>query len=394
MTPPRIFVSAGDVSGDVHGANLIRAILAARPDAQIAGLGGPRMAEAGARLLADTSWFGIIGVGPLLGSFWRYAHLLGRADRFLATWRPDVAVTIDCPGFHFLLGSRLRARRIPTLWYIPPQLWAWAPWRVRKLARRFTRVACVLPHEEEFFREAGVPVRFVGHPVIDHLRGLALDEGFIASLRARPGERLVALMPGSRRQEVGPILARQLAAARAILARHKDCRFVVPLAEPRHRAWDEPAVAASGLPVRIVVGKTHEVERAADLALVASGTATLELAFYGTPMAVFYNVTWTQWHLVGRWLVRTPYLSLPNALAGRRIVPEFIRQRPLGPAEMAEVMRLLEDEGARREVRDALAAVRHRIERSGSSRSAAREVLGLIGMPIPSPPRWRPTFAM
>jgi lipid-A-disaccharide synthase len=248
-------------------------------------------------------------------------------------------------------------------------------------------VACVLPHEEAFFRRAGVPATFVGHPAVDHLRGLALDEAFIGSLRPAGGGPLVALMPGSRRQEVGPILARQLAVARALAARRPECRFVVPLAEARHRGWAEPLAAASGLPVRVVVGRTHEVERAADLALVASGTATLELAFYGTPMAVFYNVTWAQWHLLGRWLVRTPYLSLPNALAGRRIVPEFIRDRPLRPDEVAEVARLLQDPAARREAARALADLRSTLERGRASANAAREVLTLVGTPVPTAAR-------
>ncbi|MCX5653135.1 MAG: lipid-A-disaccharide synthase, partial [Planctomycetota bacterium] len=157
MGHPRIFISAGEASGDLHGAGLIRALRTLAPEAEIVALGGPRMQAAGARLFANTVDFGIIGVLPIFGSFWRYLELLSRTDRFFGAWRPDVAVTIDCPGFHFLLASRMRARRVPLLWYIPPQLWAWAPWRVRKLRRRYTRVACILPHEETFFRNAGVP---------------------------------------------------------------------------------------------------------------------------------------------------------------------------------------------------------------------------------------------
>ncbi len=394
MAPPRIFVSAGDVSGDLHGANLVRAIRRLAPDARIAGLGGPRMARAGARLLADTAWFGIIGVWPLLRTGWRYAALLSRADRFLADWRPDAAVTIDCPGFHFLLGSRLRARRVPALWFIPPQLWAWGSGRVRKLRRRFTRVACVLPHEETFFRSHGVPATFVGHPVVDHLRDLALDEPFIASLRAGPGEKLVALLPGSRHQEVPRVLARELAVARHLAARHPRCRFVVALADEAHRPWAAPLLAEAGVPVRTVVGRTHEVERAADLALVASGTATLELTYYATPMVVFYGITWSEWHLLGRWLVRTPYLSLPNALAGRRIVEEFMRDAPPGEDECRAALALLEDDEARRRQQDELRAIRERLDKPASIENTAREVLDLAGTSVPPPPPHRPGFAM
>ena len=394
MEHPRIFLSAGETSGDLHASNLIRAIRRQAPDAEIVALGGPKMEAAGARLLANTVEFGIIGVGPILGGFTRYLALLSRADRFVGAWRPDVAVTIDCPGFHFLLASRLRARRIPTLWYIPPQLWAWAPWRVNKLRRRFTHVACVLPHEEAFFREHGVPVTFVGHPVVDHLRGLALDQPFIRSLRTTAKDRVVVLMPGSRRQEVVPILRRQLVVARALADRHPPCSFVLALAHEEHRAWVAPLTAASGLPIRTVVGKTHEVQSTADLALAKSGTTTLELLFYEKPMAVFYNVTWPQWNLAGRWLVRTPWMALPNALAGRRIVPEYMRDGPPTAEEIDEVSALLVDERRRTEVRTALAEVRRRIDVPGAAERAADVVLNLVGTRVPAPPAMRPGFAM
>jgi len=391
---PRIFISAGEVSGDLHGSNLIRAVLRRAPEAEIAGLGGSRMEAAGAHLLANTVDFGIIGFLPVFGSLSRYLDLLSRADRFVAAWRPDVVVTIDCPGFHFLMASRLRARRVPLLWYIPPQLWAWAPWRVRKLRRRFTHVACVLPVEERFFREQGVPVTFVGHPVADHLRGLDLDEAFIESLRTRRDDRVVALMPGSRRQEVAPILRRQLAVAQALAARDPRCSFVLALACDDHREWAARETAASGLAIRTVVGKTHEVQSAADLALAKSGTTTLELAYYETPMAVFYNVTWARWHLAGRWLVKTPYLALPNAVAGRRIVPEYMWNRPPRPEEIDEVVALLVDERRRRGMKADLAAVRRQIDVPGTADQTAALVLDMAGRIVPRPPAWRFGLAM
>jgi len=393
---PRIFISAGEASGDLHGASLIRALRQRRPDAEVLALGGPRMREAGARLLADTTGFGIIGVAPLAGGVSHYLDLLSQADRVLATQRPDVAVVIDCPGFHFLLGSRLRARRIPALWYIPPQVWAWAPWRVRKLARRFSHVACVLPHEQAFFEAHGVPVTFVGHPVVDHLRSLALDEAFMASLRPAPDVPLVAIFPGSRRQEVAGILRRQLTVARALAERRRDCTFVCALAHPSHAAWAAEALAEAGVPVRTVVGRTHEVQKAADLALAKSGTTTLELLYYGTPMAVFYNIGLLEWHLLGRWIIHPQYrrqLSLPNALAGRSIVPESMHDRPVTPAETSAVIHLLTDPDRRRRMQDDLAEVRATLDRPGAAARTAELVLDLVGSTVP-PAGWRPGWAM
>jgi lipid-A-disaccharide synthase len=205
---------------------------------------------------------------------------------------------------------------------------------------------------------------------------------------------VVALLPGSRRQEIPGILARELAVARALQKRHGPCRFVLALADAAHRQWTDALIGASGLQVRTVVGKTHEVQSAADLALVASGTATLETAFYGTPMAVFYNITWAQWHLLARWFVGEQPLSLPNALAGRRIVPEFMRDLEPGQEMIETISRLLVDEPARAEMKSALAEACRPIAESGAARHTADLVLRLAGTEIAAPPLWRPGFAM
>jgi len=228
--------------------------------------------------------------------------------------------------------------------------------------------------------------------VVDNLRGLALDQAFIRSLRTAPDERVIAILPGSRRQEVAGILRRQLAVARVLTERYRPCALVLALAAEEHRRWAAPVVAASGLAVRTVVGKTHEVQSAADLALTKSGTATLELAFYETPMAVFYNITWADWNLLARWFVTTPYLSLPNALAGRQIVPEYMRAGAPTAAMIEECSQLLVDKRRRQEVKAALADVRRRIEKPGAALQTAREVLGLIGTAMPHPPALRPGF--
>jgi lipid-A-disaccharide synthase len=381
---PRIFISCGETSGDVHGAALVRAILRAEPGAEIVAMGGPRLEAAGARLFANTLDLAVIGIAPIFGSVTKYLDLLSRADRFLGSWRPDVAVTIDFPGLHFLLANRLRARRVPALWYIPPQLWAWAPWRVKKLRRRYAKVACVLPVEEAFFRSHGVPAVLVGHPVVDHLRNLTLDQAFIRTLRPSADTRLIGIFPGSRRQEIPAILTRQLAVARALVERHPPCELVMAMATEEHRRWAAPVLAASGLAVRTVVGRTHEVQSAVDLALAKSGTTTLELLCYEKPMAVYYNVSPWQWNLVGRLFVRTPYLSLPNALAGRRIVPESMWNQPPTAAEINEVEELLVNRERRDEVRAELATIHRAMDVPGAAARVAEEVLGMVGLAVPA----------
>jgi lipid-A-disaccharide synthase len=193
---------------------------------------------------------------------------------------------------------------------------------------------------------------------------------------------------------VAPILARQLAVAQALARRHPPCALVLALAAEEHRRWAAPLTAASGLPIRTVVGKTHEVQSEADLALAKSGTTTLELAYYETPMAVFYNLSPTEWNLAGRWFVTTPYLTLPNVLAGRRIVPEYMWARPPTESEIDEVSALLADGGPRAEMRKDLAEVHRQMDKRDAARNAAREVLKLVGTPVPAPSPLRPGFAM
>jgi len=252
---------------------------------------------------------------------------------------------------------------------------------VKKLKERFTSVACVLPQEEQFFRRHDVPVTFVGHPVVDHLRNVDLDQTFIHSLRTAKDDTVVALLPGSRRQEIASILKRQLSVAQGLADRHPGCRFVLALAAEKHRRWTDPILEETPLAVRTVVGKTHEVQKAADLALVASGTATLETTFYETPMAVFYNITWSQWHLLVRHFVTVPFLSLPNILAGRLIVPEYMHTNTSREQMVAECETMLTNSSVRAKVKADLAEITYRIGRRDTAGLVATEVLKLAGSP-------------
>jgi len=207
----------------------------------------------------------------------------------------------------------------------------------------------------------------------------------------------VALLPGSRRQEVQGILRRQLDVARALAEAEPRCTFVCALADAAHRPWAADALAGAGLPVRVVVGRTHEVQQSADLALAKSGTTTLELLYFGTPMMVFYNIGWLEWHLVGRWIITPAYrarLSMPNALAGRTIVPESMHDRPVTEAEQAEAVALLTDPDRRRRMQADLAEIRHALDRPGAADRTADLVMDLVGAAVPPPTRLRPGFAM
>lgn len=391
MSGPTIFISAGEPSGDLHAANLIAAIRRQCPGATLFGLGGPNMATAGCELLRDMTVHGshMLVVEPLL-EIGSYLKLIARVDREIQARRPDLAIFVDYPGLNFVLASRCRVQRVPTFWYIPPQLWAWASFRARKMSRRLTRLACVFPFEVEFYHRAGIDARFVGHPLMDHFAGLSFDAAAVEAGRARPGEHVVLLLPGSRRKEIEGLLPVYLNVCRLIRRKLPATRFVMGCLNAAHARIADGIARDIGDPdIETFVAKTNELMSAADLALAASGTATLELAYFGTPMIALYPVNWWQYQLLARWLLTTKFLSLPNAVAGRAIVPEYYLYWG-GPQPIADdAVDLLTNESRNARMRADLAEVRQMLGPPGASQHAAEAALELIGREIPPTPWYR-----
>src|SRR5258708_36768251 len=223
----RLFVSAGEPSGDLHGANLIRSLRALHPDIECHGFGGEGMAAAGWQLGYPLVEPAVVGLLRVVKSVPQFAAILRRADRFFRQEKPDALVMIDFPGFHWWLAKRARQHRIPVIYFVPPQLWAWGAWRIKKMRDRVDRVLCTLPFEEAWFRERGVPTEYIGHPYFDELREQHLDQAFLAEEQYRPG-RVVALLPGSRNSEITNNLDSLLRAAKLIHDTRPDTRFLGP----------------------------------------------------------------------------------------------------------------------------------------------------------------------
>ena len=364
---------AGEASGDLHGATLARALGTLAPGLRLAGMGGSEMAAAGVRLVQRAERVTVVGGTEALGrlpALWRAFQTL---RRHLRERRPRVLVLIDFPEFNMRLARVARRLGVPVVYFIAPQVWAWRRGRVRAMARDVSRVLAIFPFEIGFYQEAGVPVEFVGHPLLDVLP--PFDRAAARDGLAAPDETLVGLLPGSRDAEVRRHLSVLLGAGSAILARRPGTRFVVPVARTIPAGPIRAAADASGLPGTVLPGDSHRVMAAADLLLVASGTATLESACYGTPMVVLYRLSWLS-HALARLLVRgVSHIALPNIVAGREIVPELI-QRDATPAGLAAAaLRLLEDDGARAAQRLALREVRARLGDAGAGLRAARAVL-------------------
>jgi len=370
-------LSAGEASGDVHGATLCAALQELYPGVRLSGMGGARMAAAGMDVIADPTRDAAVGtseaIGRVPGLYRTYRTVIGR----LRAERPRALVVIDFPEFNLRLARHARRAGVPVVYFIPPQLWVWRRGRIRQMARRVNRVLAVLPFEEELYRRAGVPVQFVGHPLQDVL---PLDLGREEARRRLgldPGEAVVGLLPGSRREEVSRLLPPMLTAARRLQAAGAARRFVLGLAPTVDRAWVEQVLGAlegDGPRVELWGERTHEVMVGADVVLVASGTATLETALLGTPMVVCYRVSRLTEMMV-RLLAHGRFISLPNIVAGRAVVPEILQGEVTGQRLAAEASRLLEDPVAAMAQRAAFKDLRAQLGEPGVGRRAARAVL-------------------
>jgi lipid-A-disaccharide synthase len=331
------------------------------------------MAAAGVRLVERAERVTVVGGTEALGRLPALWQAFQALRRHLREKRPRVLVLVDFPEFNMRLARTARRLGVPVVYFVAPQVWAWRRGRLRAMARDVSRVLAIFPFEVGVYQEAGVPVEFVGHPVLDVLP--ALDRTTARSGIAAADETLVGLLPGSRDAEVRRHLPVLLDVARRILARRPRTRFALPVATTIPVARVEAAVLGSGFPVEVLPGEAYRVMAASDLLLVASGTATLEAACYGTPMVVLYRLSSLSYGLA-RVLVRgVSHISLPNIVAGREVVPELIQGRATPAAVAGAALRLLEDEGARAAQRQALLEVRGRLGETGAGLRAARAVL-------------------
>jgi lipid-A-disaccharide synthase len=298
-------------------------------------------------------------------------------DRAFSYDPPDLAILLDSPTFNLPLARRLKSRRIPVLYYIAPQVWAWAGFRVGKVRGRTDRVACILPFEEEYFRSRGVNAAFVGHPLLDRLRACPPDPERLRRVQAI-GRPLIALLPGSRRHVIESVLGDMLYCAKRIRKHAPAARFAIPAARADLVPMIQHICARAGMAdVPVLVGHNAEILTAADLALIASGTATLEAAYYGTPMVVCYKGNRALYWLVAHWLIATQHLSLVNILAGERLVPEFMPYYTSREPIAQEAIELLANEPRRQRMKARLAQIMAALDKPGVADRVARMALEL-----------------
>ena len=372
----RLLISSGETSGELYAAELVRELRLLDPGLSVFGLGGDRLAAEGASLVAHVRDLAVVGLLEVLSHLPRikgvFDALVARAERE----RPDLAVLIDYPDFNLRLARALHARGIPVVYYVSPQVWAWRKGRIRTIRDTAQAMLVIFPFEEPLYREAGVPVEFVGHPLVDLVKPAPDRAAFLASVGLDAARPLVAVLPGSREREVAMNLPPLAGAVARLAAQDASLQFAVAVAPTLQRGQLQEAF--SGTPARLVQGDTHAVLGAAELGLVASGTATVEAALLLTPMLVVYRVS-PLTYLLGRPFVSVPHFAMANLIAGKRVVSELIQGDFTAERVATEALALLRDPALRARMREELSLVRRRLGAPGASGRAARAVFDVFG---------------
>lgn len=364
MARQKILVSAGEASGDLYAAALVERLRERLPGTEFFGCAGPQMRRAGVRAVVDAASVAVVGLVEVVRHIPRVYREYRKLCRAAEREKPLVAILTDSPDFHLRLARRLKRRGIPIIYLVAPQVWAWRRGRIASMRRSIDRLLCIFPFEEEFFQRHGIPAVYIGHPLSRLVRPSLSKEEFFGKHGLDPGRPLVALLPGSRRGEALRHLPALLAAVEGI-QQAQPAHFVLAAPAGGFLGWDARGLTIfreriRGWPIQLIEGETCDVLAHAEVALAASGTVTIEAALLGTPMVTFYRVTGLSWWL-GKWLVRVPFYSMVNLVAGRAIVPELMQNEMSGERLAAEALRLLSDPVARERMRRDLNSVAARL---------------------------------
>jgi lipid-A-disaccharide synthase len=375
----RIMIVAGEASGDIYGADLVTEALRLSPDLHFFGIGGARMREAGVATLVDSSDMAVVGLVEVVKHFDVISSAFRKLKQILLTDAPDLLILIDYPGFNLRLAKVAKKAGVKILYYISPQIWAWRQGRVKNIARLVDHMAVILPFEAPFYQQAGVPVTFVGHPMLD-LVNVTFDRSAAAtSFNLDPSRKIVGLFPGSRRNETERLLPVIIAAAGTLKEQFPDIQFILPLASTLKSEDIMPLLTAANLDVTITRDRIHDMIRACDAVVSVSGTVTLEIALVGTPMVIIYKLSPLTYQLAKR-LVKVDNIGLCNIVAGETVVQELIQDQANPTAIATEVAKLLADHAYKDTIVHKLGEVRAKLGRGGASERVARLALTLCGL--------------
>ena len=374
----KIFIIACEASGDKHGADLVRSIQKLDPTVQFEGLGGAEMKEAGVHLLHEMTRISVLGLGDVLRKYFQFRKIFYETLDYVQKTKPDLLVLIDSPAFNLRFAKKIK-RKIPVIYYISPQIWAWGGRRIHTIRRTVDHMVAILPFEEKLYRDAGINCTFVGHPLLDRVKASKSRALLREEFGVKPDEKTIALLPGSREPEVQRILPIMLAAARILQKEMPQVKFFMTQApHVQESVYNQILKNFPKVTVHRTSERLYDMVTLADFALVASGTATLETALLGTPFFLLYKASASTFFL-GRRLVRIPYIGIVNVLAGRHVVPEFI-QHLAKPEKIAQETKLmLEDKSRIEKLNQEIQKVLSQLGEPGASERAARLILNTTG---------------
>ena len=382
-----VLIVAGEASGDLHGSNLVLAMKGWDSAIRFRGIGGKKMENAGVNILTSASDMAVVGLTEVLPKLYTIIKTYFRLKNLLKRDRPDLLILIDYPDFNLHLALAAKRINIPVLYYISPQIWAWRRGRIKKIAGRVDRLAVILPFEKDFYAGSGIDVEYVGHPLIDTIPH-DFDRNRDKILKELGFEKdcfIVGLLPGSRKEEINNLLMPMIKTVEILSSHYHNLKCVLPLAPSISREVVEKIVSRSYVEIKILPMEVFQCMGACDLALVASGTATLETAIMEVPMIIVYRVTpLSYW--IGKMVVDVPYIGLVNLVANEEVVPELV-QKEVSPPRMAEVtLAMLENAQSKEEIRNKLRLVSKKLGRGGASERTAEiamEMMNKIGSENP-----------
>ncbi|AJF06888.1 lipid-A-disaccharide synthase [Geoalkalibacter subterraneus] len=368
----RALIVTGEASGDLHGANLIRAAHDIDPDLEFFGVGGRRMEEQGCEILFRGEELAVVGLFEVAAHFpaiyraFRKLESVLKSDR-----RPDVLILIDFPEFNLRLAAKAKAAGVPVLYYVSPQVWAWRRGRVKTIARRVDRLAAIFPFEPQLYESLDIDVEYVGHPLVADLTLKESRQAYLERHGLDPERPVVGLFPGSRRSELKYIFDTIADTARTLHRLRPDIQFLLPVAHSLKHTNFYERILGSGLKIKMVQDNIYDTANACDAIASVSGTVTLQIALVGTPLAIIYKMNPLTF-AIGKRLVKVPHIGLVNIVAGKGVVREFIQEAASAEAISAEVLHILEDQAYRDQIKEQLRKVRHLLGEGGCSEKVAR----------------------
>ena len=374
-----VVIVAGEASADLHGSNLVRAMRSMDPDIVFWGIGGEKMENAGVKILVSSSEMAVVGLTEVLFRLRAIVRAFWKLKSLFKHRHPDLLILIDYPDFNIHIARTAKRFQVPVLYYVSPQVWAWRKGRVRKIADRVDRMVVILPFEEAFYRQRGLNVEYVGHPLLDIVPAEIDKNEARLRLGLGHGRPVVGLLPGSRKEEIKKLLPVMVHAAEILRKRYHSVQFLLPLAPTIEPAFARSLVDDTGVEIKFYRKDVYSVLSACDLALVASGTATLETAIMEVPMVIAYKVSRVS-YWAAKMAVRVPFIGLVNLVAGEGVVPELIQDEVSAERLAHEALIILEREDVRKRMVEKLKGVKKSLGKGGASRAAAGIALHMMGI--------------